>query len=186
MSTEGMAHENQETVTVTLPRELVQQLNEYDAEAARLLGTDGFVAAICREWHGEQVIRKTKARTEELFFFSTKDAKAEGEAESEKEPQPYIFQVRNHHTESCGTPPHFDDPPGVYLSYYENRHGEQNIFLYDYQTKEAFLYMGDAGWERPRKVVEGGRIPGLIYGEDEAAWLFACWMATHFDESSRC
>ena len=43
--------------------------------------------------------------------------------------------------------------------------------------------MADAGWDKPRKVVEGGRVPGLIYSEDAAAWLFACWTATHFAET---
>jgi hypothetical protein len=180
MSTEETTPQD-EMITVTLPRTLVKQLTEYDPQTADILGIDGFVAAICREWHGEEVIRKTKARTEELFFSDTKET----EVESEQAQQPYIFQVRNHQDESCGTPPHFDDPSGVYLSYYENQFGEQNIFIYDYKTKEAFLYMGDAGWERPHKVVEGGRVPGLIYGEDEATWLFACWMATHFDEAMR-
>ena len=176
MSTEKTTSQD-EMVSVMLPRTLIEQLTEYDAKTADLLGIDGYVAAICREWHGEEAIRKTKARAEELFFSTAK------ETEVEQEQEPYIFQVRNHQHKSCGTPPHFDDPSGVYLSYYENQFGEQNIFIYDDKTKEAFLYMGDAGWERPRKVIEGGRVPGLIYGEDEAAWLFACWMATHFSET---
>jgi hypothetical protein len=179
MSTESMAHSQDEMVTIALPRALVEQLAEYDPKTADLLGIDGYVAAICREWHGEEVIRKTKARAESLLFSGTK----EGVEDAEAEQQPYIFQVRNHHGESCGTPPHFDDPSGFYLSYYENQFGEQNIFVYDHQTKEAFLYMGDAGWERPRKVIEGGKVPDLIYGKDEAMWLFACWMATHFEEA---
>jgi len=32
-------------------------------------------------------------------------------------------------------------------------------------------------------VIEGGKVPDLIYGKDEAMWLFACWMATHFEEA---
>lgn len=179
MNTEEMTSQD-EMITVTLPRTLVEQLTEYDPKTADILGVDGFVAAICREWHGEEVIRKTKARAEELFSSNAKQTETGSEQEQQ---EPYIFQVRNHQTESCGSPPHFDDPSGVYLSYYENQFGEQNIFIYDYKTKEAFLYMGDAGWERPRKVVEGGKVPGLIYGEDEATWLFACWMATHFSET---
>lgn len=181
MSTKKTTSAKDETVSVELPRVLVEQLTEYDPGTADLLGIDGFIAAICREWYGEEVIRKTKARAEELFFSQTKEAQRETEGESQQ--QPYIFQVRNHQGESCGPPPHFDNPTEVYLSYYENQFGEQNIFVHDYQTKEAFLYMGDAGWDRPHKVVEGGRVPGLIYGEDEAMWLFACWMATHYNEA---
>jgi excisionase family DNA binding protein len=180
-STKKTAYSQDETVTVELPRALVEQLAEYDSKMVDLFGIDGFIAAICREWHGEEVLKKTKARAEKLFFSKAKEAGEETEAESK--PQPYIFQVRNHQVESCGMPPHFDNPDGAYLSYYENRYGEQNIFVYNYQTKEAFLYMGDAGWERPRQVIEGGKVPGLIYGEDEAMWLFACWMATHYEEA---
>lgn len=182
MSAEKMLHPQDEMVTVAIPGELVKQLNECDPQTADLLGIDGYVTAICREWHGENVISKTQARAEELGFLASEKSE-ENEAKSEKDQQPYIFQVRNHHVESCGIPPRFDNPPGVYLSYFENQFGEQSIFVFDYKTKEAFLYMGDAGWDRPRKVVEGGRVPGLIYGEDEAAWLFACWIATHFDEA---
>lgn len=156
-----------EEVTVTLPRELVAQLKEYDPRTSELLGIDGFVATICHEWYGENVLRKTRARADELLFSEIK----EPEDKSTEQIQPYILQVRNHHGESCGVPPHFDNPPNVYLSYFENQFREQSIFVYDYKTKEAFLYMGDASWDCPRKVIEGGRVPGLLYGEDEAAWL---------------
>ncbi len=177
-----MKSSQDEKITVALPRTLVEQLIDYDPKTADLLGIEGFISAICQEWHGEEIIRKTKTRAEEVLFSPTKETE-EVSSEKEKKQQPYIFQVRNHHHESCGIPPQFDNPPGAYLSYYENQFGEQNIFVYDYQTKEAFLYMGDAGWERPRRVIEGGMVPGLIYGQDEAAWLFACWMATHFSET---
>lgn len=182
MGGEKRLHSQDEMITVVLPRELVKQLTEYDQQTADLLGRDEYVAAICREWYGENIIKKTQARAEELGF-PTSERSEENEAASEENQQPYIFQARNHHVESCGIPPRFDNPPGVYLSYFENRFGEQSIFVFDYKTKEAFLYMGDAGWDRPRKVVEGGRVPGLIYGEDEAAWLLACWIATHFTEA---
>lgn len=183
MSIKKKLPSQEEKVSVELPRELVEQLAEYDPNTTDLLGISGFIAAICREWHGEEIIRKTKARAEELFFSHVKETQEETKTEPESKSQPYIFQVRNHHAESCGSPPRFDDPSEVYLSYYENHLGEQNIFVHDYKTKESFLYMGDAGWEHPRKVAEGGRVPELIYGQDEAMWLFACWMATHYNEA---
>jgi hypothetical protein len=60
-----------------------------------------------------------------------------------------LFQVTNHHVESCGTPPQIDEQtfPNVYRSYFENQYGEQTIFLYDYEQEHGTLYMGDAGWE---------------------------------------
>ncbi|HLG64388.1 MAG TPA: hypothetical protein VKY19_20790 [Ktedonosporobacter sp.] len=112
MSSRGKSCPQNEKVIVTIPRELVQQLTEYDPETANLLGIDEYVAAICREWHGEDVIRKTKVCAEKLFFSEAEQT--EDEAESAEDKQPYMFQVRNHQSESCGLPPHFDDPPGVY------------------------------------------------------------------------
>ena len=43
-----------------------------------------------------------------------------------------VFQVRNHHSAACGTPPHMDDlRPNQYLGYFENQYGEQAVFVYD-------------------------------------------------------
>jgi len=38
-----------------------------------------------------------------------------------------LFQVTNHHGESCGVPPQIDEQTfsGVYRSYFENQNGEQ-------------------------------------------------------------
>lgn len=88
-----------------------------------------------------------------------------------------IFSVANHHVESCGRPPRIDDAaPNRYLGYFENEHGEQAIFVYDYATRAGTLYLGDAGWEQPRSVM-GGMVPGLILGANERAWLASCWRA---------
>jgi hypothetical protein len=126
----------------------------------------------------EQAQRKGQRRTRAM---KTED-RTPSQDETERK-QPYIFQVRNHHHASCGVPPRFDDSNEVYLSYYESQFGGQNIFVYAYETKEAFLYRGDTGWERPRKVIEGGRVPGLTCDEYEAMWRFACWTATHSSET---
>ncbi len=68
-----------------------------------------------------------------------------------------LFQVTNHHGETCGVPPHIDEQtfPGVYRSYFEYHNGEQAIFLYDYEQEYGTLYLGDAGWEPPFHVVDG-------------------------------
>lgn len=91
-----------------------------------------------------------------------------------KEYQP-IFQVGNKHVLTCGNPPHIDgDIRKRYHGYFENEHGEQAIFVFDYEVGEGMLWMGDAGWEKPHKVVEG-KVPGLILNPGEAIWLDNCW-----------
>jgi hypothetical protein len=86
-----------------------------------------------------------------------------------------IFWVGNHHTASCGNPPHIDgDIRKRYHGYYENEYGEQAIFVYDYEVQEGTLWMGDAGWETAYRVVDG-KVPELVMGLNETLWLFNCW-----------
>jgi hypothetical protein len=88
-----------------------------------------------------------------------------------------IIQVRNHHSAECGTPPHIDGrSPSQYLGYLENQYGEQAIFVYDRDSSQAILYLGDAGWEMPHTVVDGG-VPELVLSETERLWVRACWQA---------
>src|SRR2546428_11928344 len=88
-----------------------------------------------------------------------------------------FFRVRNHHSAECGIPPHVDDSrAGRYRGYFENEHGEQAIFVYDRDSNQAIVYLGDAGWEIPHSVVDGG-VPDLILSETEQLWVRACWQA---------
>ena len=88
-----------------------------------------------------------------------------------------LFQVRNHHSAECGTPPHIDDrSPSQYLGYFENQYGEQAVFVYDRDSSQAVLHLGDAGWETPHMVIDGG-VPDLVLSETELQWLHACWQA---------
>ncbi len=88
-----------------------------------------------------------------------------------------IFSITNHHTPACGTPPRIDDAaPPQYRGYFENRYGEQAIFVYDETRRQGTLYLGDAGWDTPYPVVDG-QVPDLLLGRDEQAWLRACWRA---------
>lgn len=88
-----------------------------------------------------------------------------------------IFSVTNHHVASCGVPPQIDGTSSnCYRGYFENEHGEQAIFVYDRTSQEATLYMGDAGWEHPHRVVDG-RVPDLVLAAGEQAWLKCCWQA---------
>ncbi len=86
------------------------------------------------------------------------------------DPQP-LFTVSNHHAESCGKPPHIH---GDVRKRYENEYGEQAIFVYDYEVNEGTLWMGDAGWGKPYKVVNG-TVPELVMGREEMIWLMNCW-----------
>jgi hypothetical protein len=88
-----------------------------------------------------------------------------------------LFQVRNHHSAECGSPPHIDDRrPSQYLGYFENQYREQALFLYDRDSGQAILYLGDAGWEMPHTVVDGA-VPDLVLSEIERLWVRACWQA---------
>jgi hypothetical protein len=88
-----------------------------------------------------------------------------------------FFRVRNHHTSACGIPPHIDDlSPDQYLGYFENQYGEQAVFVYDRDSSQAMLYLGDAGWETPHAVIDAA-VPGLVLAETERLWVRACWLA---------
>ena len=90
---------------------------------------------------------------------------------------PPLFTVRNHHSADCGSPPHIDDrSPSVYLGYFENQHGEQAVFVCDRDAKHAIVYVGDAGWDTPHRVVDGA-VPDLVLAETERLWVRACWQA---------
>jgi len=88
-----------------------------------------------------------------------------------------LLYVRNHHPAECGRPPRIDDRgPSQYLGYFENQHGEQAVFVYDRDARQALLYVGDAGWEAPYTVIDGA-VPDLVLAETERVWVHACWQA---------
>ena len=88
-----------------------------------------------------------------------------------------VFQVKNKHSASAGKPPQIDgNTKGKYHGYFENEHGEQAIFIYDRESKTGLVCMGDAGWEKPHKVIDG-LVPELILSQEEEMWLQACWNA---------
>ncbi|MEO8391776.1 MAG: hypothetical protein ABI700_02185 [Chloroflexota bacterium] len=86
-----------------------------------------------------------------------------------------LFLVSNHQSTDSGEPPHIDgDIRKRYHGYFENEFGEQAVFVYDYEVGEGTLWMGDAGWEKSYKVVEG-KVPELLMRQNEAVWLSNCW-----------
>lgn len=89
-----------------------------------------------------------------------------------------LFRVSNHHTAHCGTPAAIDaDDAEKYFGYFANEHGEQAVFVFDRESGEATLRLGDAGWARTHLVVDGD-VPGLVLTPSESTWLRACWLAS--------
>ncbi len=102
---------------------------------------------------------------------------AERPSQEKPSTNPPLFQISNHHTEDCGQPPAIDgDGASKYFGYFANQYGEQAVFVYDYETREACVWMGDTGWRKPHRVVDG-RPEGIILTESEATWIRACWLA---------
>lgn len=95
-----------------------------------------------------------------------------------------IVCITNNHAEECGTPPTIDTDDFDYVSYFENSHGDQSIFLYDSDEVEVTVYIADAGWENPQEVpgswILENKIPpseadmGILPDDAETEWLRAC------------
>jgi hypothetical protein len=96
--------------------------------------------------------------------------------------KPPVFKVSNHHPSGAEAAPEINgDTQKKYFGYYENESREQFIFVYDYETRSAKVWVGDADWEAFD--VEDGRAPQLVMGRFEAMWLYVCWnTATMFLE----
>ncbi len=80
------------------------------------------------------------------------------------------------HGEGCRRSSSFRDRFVSHHGYFENRQGEQAVFVFDFETGTARLALGDAGWELWHPVVDG-KPEGVIVSAEEAAWLKACWLA---------
>src|SRR4051812_37175557 len=58
-----------------------------------------------------------------------------------------FFQIWNMHNASCGEPPTItNEPSNKYYGYFQNRFGEQWVFVYDPERKIGELRGGDIGW----------------------------------------
>lgn len=90
-----------------------------------------------------------------------------------------LFKVSNHHAASCGVPPALDadDDAQKYCGYFANEYGEQAVFVFDGESGEATVRLGDHGWARTHRVVDGD-VPGLVLTPSESTWLRACWLAS--------
>ena len=87
-----------------------------------------------------------------------------------------LFRVSNQHGPDAVQPPSIDgDDPATLCSTFQNRYGEQSLFVAREGAGQAELWCGDAGWG-PYAVVDG-RAEGLILASEELVWLRACWLA---------
>ena len=88
-----------------------------------------------------------------------------------------LLRVSNHHVTAA---PAIEERPGRYLGYFENKFGEQLVFMHDDGELDATVFHGDVDWER-RRVRDASGPPDvgdLVLGEEERAFLTACWLAT--------
>jgi len=87
-----------------------------------------------------------------------------------------LFQVRNVHSASCGEPAAItNEASNKYHGYFQNRFGEQWVFVFDHETKVGELRGGDIGWATVVPIRDGK--VDVVLGKAEGAWLLACWLA---------
>lgn len=101
-----------------------------------------------------------------------------------KEPQTEpLLVVQNFHFERSPSWEATAESP-LYIGYFQNEHGEQWIFTYDYDAERGTLRGGDAGWTKEFQLE--GRFfdevwlrlfTKLILNDAEKMWLRACWAA---------
>ena len=72
-----------------------------------------------------------------------------------------VFAAHNNHSPQCGLPPRVRniDNPGLYHGYFENRFGEQFVFVFDRATKTSTVAGGDVGWGQGVHSRAAGRGP---------------------------
>lgn len=87
-----------------------------------------------------------------------------------------ILTIRNHHGDRA---PDFSARAtgGAYVSYYENYHGEQWVFVRDRDADGGTLYGGDIGWDAVA-VGEHALVPNLNLDAGELAWLKNAWQTS--------
>ena len=88
-----------------------------------------------------------------------------------------LLRVSNRHAAAL---PAIEERPGRYLGYFENRFGEQFVFVHEDGELEARVFCGDVDWQ-PRRVTDASGLPDVgdpVLNEEERAFVLACWSAT--------
>jgi hypothetical protein len=68
-----------------------------------------------------------------------------------------LLRVTNHYGSAA---PVIEERPGRYLGCFENRFGEQLVFVHDDGELDATVFLGDVDWE-PRRVTDAGGVPDV-------------------------
>ena len=97
-------------------------------------------------------------------------------------PGEVILTIKNRHIPGCGVPPTLEQTPSVWLSYFENEHGEQWLFRYDRSTQAWQVWGGDLGWNC--LLDTSGRLSDVVLGFAEQLWLQSCLVACDLPEVS--
>ncbi len=77
-------------------------------------------------------------------------------------------------------PPQFRRDHNLYYGYFENRYGQQWVYLFDYTADRGYLRGGNAGWDHVFVLPGDGTLPPEQLpplGEPERLWLTACVQA---------
>jgi hypothetical protein len=84
-----------------------------------------------------------------------------------------VFAAHNIHDPSCGRPPRLRniDNPGLYYGYFENRYGEQFVFIFDRVTKTGTVSGGDLSWNDPKAFTLGLLDEALCCTQDIATQI---------------
>jgi len=162
-----------------LRKALHAELEQFFAGSWRRAQLEKKTDTISRVAHEMDLPVELARKYEEMAWEQQGNERADPKPPKEKQAvESPVFKVSNHHTDNCGPAPAVDgDEAGKYYGYFANQFGEQAVFVYDYETDEASVRMGDIGWHDVHRVVEG-RVEGVILNESEAAWIHACLLAT--------
>src|SRR4051812_4773167 len=91
-----------------------------------------------------------------------------------------LFSADNAHVPESGMPPYLRTDSSRYHGYFENRYGEQWVFVFDYAADRGHLRGGDTGWDHVFVLPGDSTLPPEqlpILNEEERLWLTACVQA---------
>lgn len=119
---------------------------------------------------------------------TSKSASKIAATKKEKKAVPLVLTVPNFHVEECGHPPNLTAGGSCYTSYFENKNGEQLVFVMEKPKSKlrmnsklvARIYHGDAGWSMNYELSGTNTIDvssnGLNLDPFEEMWCRVCWM----------
>ena len=87
-----------------------------------------------------------------------------------------LLKIDNLHSTGCGEPPSIDAAK-KYVSYFENRLGEQWVLVGDPVSGKALVYAGDCHWGKAMEVSLEAPCPRTTLQGAEKMWLIACLAA---------